>query len=34
MAEATKLYEQAAVCEPMDAMECLDVKAAKEERED
>jgi hypothetical protein len=34
MAEATKLYEQAAACEPMDAMECLDVEAAKEELED
>jgi hypothetical protein len=34
MAEATKLYEQAAACEPMDAMECLDVEAAREELED
>lgn len=31
--EATKLYEQAARCEPMDAMERLDVELAKSELE-
>jgi tetratricopeptide (TPR) repeat protein len=31
--EATKLYEQAARCEPMDAMEKLDVELAKSELE-
>ncbi len=34
MKEATKLYEQAAACEPMDAMECLDIEMAKAELED
>lgn len=34
MKDATKLYEQAAACEPMDAMECLDVEMAKAELED
>lgn len=34
MAEAVALYEQAAACEPRDAMERLDVEAAKEELED
>ncbi len=34
MKEATKLYEQAAACEPMDAMERLDVEMAKAELED
>ncbi|MBL8302123.1 MAG: hypothetical protein JNM26_05060 [Ideonella sp.] len=34
MKEATKLYEQAAACEPMDAMEALDVEMAKAELED
>jgi len=34
MKEATKLYEQAAACEPLDAMERLDVDMAKEELED
>lgn len=34
MQEALKLYEQAAACEPADAMEWLDVQAAKEELED
>ena len=32
--EATKLYEQAAACEPMDAMERLDVEMAQAELED
>lgn len=32
--EATKLYEDAAACEPLDAMERLDVEMAKEELED
>ncbi|MGA0609753.1 hypothetical protein [Caldimonas sp. KR1-144] len=32
--EATKLYEQAAACTPMDAMERLDVEMAKAELED
>jgi hypothetical protein len=34
MAEATKLYENAAACEPMDATERLDVETAKAELED
>lgn len=34
MKEATKLYEDAAACEPMDAMERLDVEMAKSELED
>lgn len=34
MDTAVKLYEQAAACEPMDAMERLDVELAKEELED
>lgn len=34
MKEATKLYEQAAACEPLDAMERLDVEMAKAELED
>ena len=34
MKEATKLYEQAAACEPLDAMERLDVDMAREELED
>ncbi len=34
MKEATKLYEDAAACEPLDAMERLDVEMAKEELED
>ncbi len=34
MKEATKLYEEAAACEPMDAMERLDVEMAKAELED
>ena len=34
MKDATKLYEQAAACEPMDAMERLDVEMAKTELED
>jgi len=34
MKEATKLYEDAAACEPMDAMERLDVEMAKAELED
>jgi len=33
LGEATKLYEQAARCEPMDAMEKLDVELAKSELE-
>ena len=32
--DATKLYEQAAACEPLDAMERLDVEMAKTELED
>jgi tetratricopeptide (TPR) repeat protein len=32
--EATKLYEEAAACEAMDAMEALDVEMAKEELEE
>ena len=31
LGEATKLYEQAAACEPADAMERLDVERAKDE---
>ncbi len=34
MKEAEKLYEQAAACEPMDAMERLDVEMAKAELEE
>ena len=34
MKEATKLYEDAAACDPMDAMERLDVEMAKAELED
>ena len=34
MKDATKLYEQAAACEPLDAMERLDVEMAKTELED
>jgi tetratricopeptide (TPR) repeat protein len=34
MDEAIALYEEAAACEPMDAMERLDVEMAKEELED
>ena len=34
MKEATRLYEDAAACEPMDAMERLDVEMAKAELED
>ncbi|WP_295643917.1 hypothetical protein [uncultured Methylibium sp.] len=34
MKEATRLYEQAAACEPLDAMERLDVEMAKAELED
>ena len=34
MKEATKLYEQAAACEPLDAMERLDVDMAREELDD
>jgi tetratricopeptide (TPR) repeat protein len=34
MKEATQLYEQAAACVPMDAMERLDVEMAKAELED
>jgi tetratricopeptide (TPR) repeat protein len=34
MDEAIKLYEEAAACEPVDAMERLDVEMAKEELED
>jgi tetratricopeptide (TPR) repeat protein len=34
MKEATKLYEDAAACEPLDAMERLDVEAAKAELEE
>jgi tetratricopeptide (TPR) repeat protein len=33
LGEATKLYEQAARCEPVDAMEKLDVELAKSELE-
>jgi hypothetical protein len=31
MAEASKLYEEAAACQPADAMERLDVEMAKAE---
>jgi tetratricopeptide (TPR) repeat protein len=34
MKEAEKLYQEAAECEPMDAMECLDVEMAKAELEE
>ncbi|HZW76532.1 MAG TPA: hypothetical protein VFF43_23460, partial [Caldimonas sp.] len=34
MKEATKLYEDAAACEPLDAMERLDIEMAKAELED
>jgi hypothetical protein len=34
MAEAEKLYREAARCKPADAMERLDVEQAKEELED
>ncbi len=34
MQEATKLYEDAAACDPLDATECLDVEMAKAELED
>jgi hypothetical protein len=34
MKEATKLYEDAAACTPVDAMERLDVEMAKAELED
>jgi tetratricopeptide (TPR) repeat protein len=34
LAEASKLYEEAAACKPMDAMERLDVELAKAELED
>jgi tetratricopeptide (TPR) repeat protein len=34
MKEATQLYEQAATCEPLDAMERLDVDMAREELDD
>ena len=34
MAEAEKLYAQAAACTPLDAMERLDVEAAKAELEE
>jgi hypothetical protein len=34
MKEATKLYEQAAACEPADAMEHLDVELARAELAD
>ncbi len=34
MQEATALYEQAAKCKPLDAMECLDVEMAKAELAD
>ena len=34
MNEATKLYEDAAACQAMDAMERLDVEMAKAELED
>lgn len=32
--DAVALYEEAAACEPMDAMERMDVEMAKEELED
>ena len=34
MKEATQLYEQAAACEPLDAMERLDVEMARVELQD
>jgi hypothetical protein len=34
MKEATKLYEDAAACAPLDATECLDVEMARAELED
>jgi len=34
MKEATKLYEDAAACEPLDATERLDIEMAKAELED
>lgn len=34
MGEAVKLYEEAAACEPLDAMERLDIELAKAELED
>lgn len=34
MKEAEKLYAQAAACEPMDAMEWLDIQSARDELED
>jgi len=34
MQEATRLYEAAAACEPLDAAERLDVEMAKAELED
>ena len=34
MKEATRLYEEAAACEPLDATERLDVEMAKAELED
>lgn len=34
MADAEKLYQAAAACKPLDAMECLDVEAAKAELDD
>ena len=34
MAVAEQLYADAAACQPMDAMECLDVELAKEELEE
>jgi hypothetical protein len=33
MSEATRLYEQAAACKPMDAIEHLEVELAKAELE-
>ena len=34
MQQATKLYQDAAACQPLDAMERLDVEMAKAELED
>jgi hypothetical protein len=34
MAEAESLYAAAAACEPMDAMELLDIQSARDELED
>ena len=34
MKEAEKLYQEAAECTPMDAMECLDVEMARAELEE